>query len=318
MDLNITGVDNQLYYDVNVALNVCFFIFLSLLPLLLCVLVILALVLAKTINIKIRVLLINIFAVEILGRIIYAIYFLGWIVRLNYNEIISCKLFYIAYIVASVQKCTCGTLYAINIFLFIKYGEKKLKWSVIIPSIVLSWVMISIISIILVLVLPPDSVRYSFGSCYLRIVSSPLIPTILVVLIAQSFVFMIIQIVMAIVTCVYIKKHTLEGNVQIKKAVTKVLVYIIVVSINNFISTIIPVLSYFIGELFPGSSAVVTTARNYICLLITCAPGLATPLVTIALLKPVRDEIKKMSKILFCNKDNRIHPAVDSNDIELT
>ena len=111
MDLNITGVDNQLHYDVNVALNVCFFIFLSLLPVLLCVLVILALVLAKTINIKIRVLLINIFAAEILGWIVYAIFHLGWIVRLNHNETISCKLFYATFLVANIQKLTSGTFY---------------------------------------------------------------------------------------------------------------------------------------------------------------------------------------------------------------
>ena len=180
MVLNITGVDIQLYYDVIVALNVCFFIFLSLLPLLLCVLVILALVLAKTINIKIRVLLINVFAVEVISRISYALVYLGWIVRLHYNETISCKVLYIAYIMVNLLKSSSGTLYAINIFLFIKYGEKKLKWSIIIPCIAISWVMISVISIILVLVLPPDSVLYSgFGSCYLRIESSPLITIIL-------------------------------------------------------------------------------------------------------------------------------------------
>ena len=123
---------------------------------------------------------------------------------------------------------------------------------------------------------------------------------------------MIVQIVMAIVTCVYIKKHTLDGNVQIKKAVAKVLVYIVTVSINTFISTIIPALSFFIWQLFPESTTVVTTARTYIDSLITSVAGIATPIVAIALLKPVRDTI---SKILFCKKDNRIHPAVDSNDI---
>ena len=140
----------------------------------------------------------------------------------------------------------------------------------------LSWLIISIISIIVVLVLPPDSIRYSFGSCYLRIASSPLIPTTLVLLIAQSFVFMIVQIVMAIVTCVYIKKHTLEGNVQIKKAVAKVLAYLIIVSINTFISTIIPAMSYFVGQLFPGSTTVMT-ARGYFDSLITSVAGTATP-----------------------------------------
>ena len=146
MELNITGVDNQLYYDVIVALNVCFFIFLSLLPLLLCVLVILALVLAKTINIKIRVNLINVFAVEVVCWTFYGIFYLAWIVWMNYNETISCKLIHVGYLIVRVQKCSSGNLYAINIFLFIKYGEKKLKWCVIIPYIVLSWFVILIIS----------------------------------------------------------------------------------------------------------------------------------------------------------------------------
>ena len=154
MDLNITGVDNQLYYDVIVALNVCFFIFLSLLPLLLCVLILLALVLAKTINIKIRVILVNIFAVEIVHWISYGIFSLGWIVRLNNNEIVSCKISY--------------------------------------------------------------------------------------------------------------------------------------------------------------------TARAYFTQLFITVPGIATPIVAIAILKPVRDAIKTMLKNMFCKKDNRIHPTVDSNTIELT
>ena len=317
MVLNITGVDNQLYYDTIIALNVCFFIFLSLLPLLLCALVLLAL---ETINIKIRVLLINVIAVEILGWLCYALVYLGWIVRLNYNETTSCKLFFIAYNMVNLLKSSSGTLYTINIFLFIKYGEKKLKWSVIIPYIAISWVMISIVSIIIVLVLPSDSVQYSsFGSCFLNTASSPLITIILVLLISQSFVFMIVQIVMAIVTCVYIKKHTLEGNAQIKKAVARVLVYIVTVSINTSISTIIPPLSFLIWRQFPGSTTVVTvTARNYIDSLITSVPNIATPIIAIVLLKPVRDAIKKMSTMLFCKKDNRIHPAMDSNDIELT
>ena len=110
MELNITGVDSQLYYDVNVALNACFFIFLSLPSLLLCFLVILALVLAKTINIKIRVILVNIFAVEILHWISFGIFCVGWIVRLNSNEIVSCKISYTTYFMVSLLKWTSGTI----------------------------------------------------------------------------------------------------------------------------------------------------------------------------------------------------------------
>ena len=309
MTLNITGVDNQLYYDVNVALNVCFFIFLSLLPLLLCVLVILALILAQTIHIKIRVLLINIFAAEILGWIVYAIFYLGWIVRLNHNETISCKMFYTTFLVAGVQKFTSGTLYTINIFLFIKYGEKKLKWYIVTPYIVLSWIIITIISVLLIIFLPPDFVHYINGICSVRIYSSILLAISASLVTIVAFTFLIIQIVMIIVTFVYIKKHALVENVQIKKAVTKVLVYIVIASIVTFIGTVVPAVSFILQLIIPGSTIVTVTAQSYLARLLFGVPGIATPIVAIALLKPVRDAIKTMPKNLFCKKDNGIHPT---------
>ena len=321
MVLNITGVDNQLYYDVNIALNVCFFIFLSLLPLLLCVLVILALVLAKTINIKIRALLINVFAADILNWISNAIFFLDWIVRLNYIETISCKLIYATYLMVSFLKCFSATLYAINIILFIKYGEKKLKWSVIIPSIVLSWVMISIISILVLPLFPPDIVQYLNGICFtIFLYTFYLVVNVLlsVLLSVVSFVFLIVQIIMAIITFVYIKKHTLEGNVQIKKAVAKVLVYIVIASILGFIGTIAPAVTFIIELIVTGSDIVPLTARSYIHVFIFGVPGIATPLVAIALLKPLRDAIKTIPRNLFCKRDNTFHNTLDTELTNIT
>ena len=312
MVLNITGVDNQLYYDVNVALNVCFFIFLSLLPLLLCVFVILALILAKTINAKIRVLLINIFAVEVLGWVSNAIFFLGWIVRLNYNEIISCKLFYMTYLAAGVEKCTSGTFFALNVFLFIRYGEKKLKWYIILPCIALSWVIISLPSILIVSLAPPDTVTYNNGRCVIKIQSNIFYLAITGLLYAVSLIFLIIQIVMIIITFVYIKKHTLEGNVQIKKAVAKVIAYLFFGSIIAFISTILPAWSFVIQLIIPGSTTATVTTRIYLNRLILGVPGIATPIAAIALLKPVRDAIKTMLKNLFCKKDNTFPNTLDT------
>ena len=318
MVLNITGVDNQLYYDVNVALNVCFFIFLSLLPFLLCVLVILALVLAKTINIKIRVLLVNVFAVEILNWICYAIFYLGWIVRLNYIETTSCKIFYTTYFMVSLLKWTSGTLYTIYIFLFIKYGENRLKWCAIIPCIAISWLVILIMSGLMGQFGTPGLTRNVNGICSVIIFSSPLYMISTVMFSMLSLVFLILQIVMAIITFVYIKKHTLEGNVQIKKAVAKVVAYFVIESIITFISSIVPAVSFITRLIIPGSTIALTTARIYFTRLIFSVPGIATPLVAIALLKPVRTAIKTMLKNMFSKKDNRIHPTVDSNGNQLT
>ena len=318
MDLNITGVDNQLYYDVNIALNACFLIFLSLLPLLLYVLVVVALILAKTINIKIRVILVNVFVVEILGRISYAIFSLGWIIRLNSSEFVSCKISYTTYFMVSLLKWTSGTIYTIFIFFFIKYGEKKLKWYTIIPSIAISWIVILIMSGLIGQFGTPGLGHYASGICTIRIFSSLVYPIITVLSGMISLVFLIIQIVMAIVTSVYIKKHTLEGNVQIKKAVAKILAYLVIASIFSFVNSIVPVVSFLMRLVIPDSNIAFTTARVYFTQVFFSFPSLATPLVAIAILKPLREAMKIMLKKMFCKKDNRIRPTVDSNNIELT
>ena len=317
MELNITGVDNQLYYDVNVALNACLFIFLSLLPFLLCALVILALVLAKTINIKVRVILINVFAVNILGWISYAIFSVGWIVRLNTTETMSCKISYTTYFMVALLKWTSGTIYTIYIYLFIKHGEKKLKWCSIIPCIGISWLVILILSGLIGQFGTPGLTSYASGICTIRILSSPVYPIITVLSAIISLVFLIIQIAMAIVTAVYIKKHTLEGNVQIKKAVARILAYLVIASIFSFVSSIVPAVSFVMRLIIPDSNIAFTTFRVYFTQIFFSVPSIAAPIVAIAILKPLRDAIKTMLKKMFCKKDNRIHPTVDSNNIEL-
>ena len=233
---------------------------------------------------------------------------LAGIVRLNHNETISCKLFFTTYLVANFQKFTSGTLYTIKIFIFIKYGEKKLKWYIITPYIVLSWIIITIISVLQTILTPPDLVRNINGTCSVHMYASLEFGISTTLIATVSFIFLVIQIIIVIVMLVYIKKHTLEGNVQIKKAVAKVLIYIIIASIVTFISTIAPAVNFILRLIIPGSTIVTTTARSYFYRLIFSVSGIATPIVAIALLKPVRDAIKTMPKNLFCKKDNRIHP----------
>ena len=164
----------------------------------------------------------------------------------------------------------------------------------------------------------PGLGHYASGICTIRIFSSPVYVIITILSAMFSLVFLIIQIVMAIITFVYIKKHTIEGNVQMKKAVTKVLVYLVIASSFSFISSIVPAVSFVMRLVIPDSNIAFTTARVYFTQLFFSIPTIATPIVAIAILKPVRDAIKTMLKSMFCKKDSRIHPTVDRNNIELT
>ena len=125
MDFNLSATDLKVYFDANVAVNIFLFIFLILPSFLLCLVCVLALVFATEINVKIRLLLINIYAVEICEWLAYAVYYLGWPVRLLHDEVGTCQFFISTLVVSAIQKFTAGSIYAIKVYIFIKYGEKK-------------------------------------------------------------------------------------------------------------------------------------------------------------------------------------------------
>ena len=237
MAFNLSDTSLQQYFDSNVAINTSLFLFLVLPPLLLCLLCVLALAFAEEINKKIRVLLINIFAAEIGSWLSYSVYYLGWPVRLVYNDDITCKYFISCFAVAGAQKFTAGGVYAVNIYVFIKYGEKKLKWFVVIPLIVISW--ISALSMGIIPYFDEFGAVNINGFCT-RNPESVLFRGILPILIILSLFFLSIQLICSILTIVYVKKNVLEENKAVKKAVAKVLAYLAVASILSFINSIIP------------------------------------------------------------------------------
>ena len=113
------------------------------------------------------------------------------------------------------------------------------------------WVVILIMSGLIGQFGTPGLGHYASGICSIRIFSSPVYVIITILSAMISLVFLIIQIVMAIITFVYIKKHTIEGNVQIKKAVTKVLMYLVIASSFSFISSIVPAVSFVMRLVIP-------------------------------------------------------------------
>ena len=96
------------------------------------------------------------------------------------------------------------------------------------------------------------------------------------------------------------KQNVLKGDTSVQKAIAKVVGYMAVVSVLSFISSVPP---YFIAIIFPiiipDISLATFLAGNYMVRV------LATPIVTIILLKPVCDAIKTMSKKVYtcCNKN---------------
>ena len=105
-----------------------------------------------------------------------------------------------------------------------------------------------------------------------------------------------------------------------KKAVAKVLRYMAAVSVLSFINSILP---HFIGMII--ESTTISTSRtlthyvtaNYVIRVLANITAFPTPIVTIILLKPVRDAIKTMSKkvCLCCHKNRELSATIEPTTI---
>ena len=143
MAFNITGIDEDEYFVISTVVNVSLFTILVLPPLILCLLCVVALLLATIINGKIILLLVNILAAEICNWISYSVFYLGFPARIaDLPGDYSCQFFTSAFVVVAIQKFTAAAIYAIMVYIFIKHGERKLKWYVVIPFIFGSWILV--------------------------------------------------------------------------------------------------------------------------------------------------------------------------------
>ena len=218
--------------------------------------------------------------------------------------------------VGSLQKLTSSALYAVMVYIFVKHGEKRLKWYVIIPYIAVSWVGMTMT----VGVLPyfrNFGTFYRHGFCAINsdaLLFKAAVPFGMLITATSLGVVL----VCCLLTGLYIQQNTLQGNVEVKKAVAKVLVYF----------TIITVLSFFTGLLPIATSDIRNTAGarygtigeivvGYILLVIYSTNSIPTPIVALIFLKPVRIAFKEIGKVMIrCDCIKRRPNAVVS--IEMT
>ena len=210
MALNFSGVDLQLYFNAITAGHVSIFTFVVLPPFMICILCILALVFTKGLIVKIRVLLINILTAEALNWFVFFIVYLGWPLRFVTNEDISCKIYVSLFAIMAVLKFASTSIYGVGVYLFIKHGEKKLKWYVIIPYIVVTWTVTSMTLGVIPYIKEYGAIPIK-GWCIVDS-SSALFFVIAISHVIGAAFFVSIEVICCILTVVYIKHNTSEGN----------------------------------------------------------------------------------------------------------
>ena len=304
MAFNLSNINRKLYFSGNTAANVSFFAILVLPSFLLCILCLLALFVATKINGKIRLLLINIFTANLLRWFAYFFFYLGWPARFILGDHTSCKIYLSLYIMTSSLNFSSRSIFAVNVYLFIKYGEKKLKWYVILPFIITTWIIGTILGV------PPyfSEIITLNGFCAsAKALSAVYIGTLVFFIIGTLF-FLSIEIICFILTVIYMKRNVLEGSTSVKKAFAKLIGYMAVASVLSFINSFLPsLIPLAVGYLTKQQSNLMTfLAIKYTTRVLPNITASATPFAAIILLKPVRDAIKTMGmKVCPCWPKNQ-------------
>ena len=307
--LNLTGIDIDLYFTVGSAVYGLLLFRIVIPALVLISIVVCAILLAKELCGQMKTLLINIFAGEACIWLVVALFCIEFITdtQLDLTMDIFCGTIISLYFVGTLQIFSGTSLYAIMVYIFIKYGSGKLKWKVIVAYIAVSWVVALAVSTLPYI--PTYGWFVNNGYCDVP-VESVLHASISAVIVVLGFVNLVLIITFTTLTYCYIKKHTVEDSVEVKKAVAKTLQYLMVSAIISFVYTFPSALPN-TRSTFSGINVIIQLVLLYhMPVALTSVLSAITPIGTIILLKPARVAMRNMCRKLTCNTgNNAVHPA---------
>ncbi len=249
-----------------------------------------ALLFAKGISNQMRILLINVLISRFFARLLHQLF--GFIADSEYNPIV-CKFDLSLIFAGFLISLTSISLFSIMVYLSIKNGNNKLKWYIIIPSITVSW----IVSILFGTLFYTDStfiIIVEERDCEVSSESILFLPYVFFGCLAQA-VFLTVTLVFGILTICFMRRRLLhetaedpasQSDPKIKKAITKVLVYLIVRSFMDIPSAAFPTL--IVNILTNVKLATVSSlASIWISTL-----SVLTPTILIILLEPICEALK--------------------------
>ena len=293
MSFNVTGFKPYVFATFNSAIHIGVFLTLTVPKLVLNVLCIVALLFAKT-NRKIKVTLINIFAAETVFSIGLSVKYIGYPIRVSNVDAsgISCDIRLGFLFTGYLTNATAITLYAITVYLFIKYGWKKVKMCVIALAIAVSWTVFSVIGIIMA----SPAVIVSFNSNGFCVIEgggelslSSVFPAIaaLALLVSACLVT-----TFGVLTC-SVRRQVAECSTDTKKAITKILFYhaikMLVLSVEFGGGVLLTVLR---PPPSSHSDVVAFLAINYAIVdVLNDVAFLMTPIVSLIIFKPLREAL---------------------------
>ena len=277
---------------------------------------ILALLTAKNVNLKMKVILINILVPDLIYFLSGIFFSLGYPVRFYLIEgnntdalDVSCLIASILYGTAFYTNAFGGILFSVAVYIFTKYGVKKLKWMSIVSCIATTWV-ISIMynSLAPTLNLNNIGITSRHGFCifeFNQILTAVYITDVLV------FVLNITSVVI-FGTCnfFFVKNNQIatensDGPNPLKKAMRKVMVLYGVREICTLIQVVANATAFIQLDFNDNASLIIGYAIQYILLIIHVLTLLLVPISVVIFMKPVNDRLEQIFKFLrsTCKQD---------------
>lgn len=306
MSSNSSDINPELYRGIDSAVRVLLFLLLLLPATILYILCVIALSIAKDVSLKMRVVLINVLLPELASVIGTVIDDIGMI---SGQPVIPCIVAY-SFISGQVHASIFVTpLFSVVVYIFLKHGDKKLKWSGIIIYAVIFWVVSIIAGGSFFLLNDVSVVGYCILNSRYTIVLNNIVFFFATLLPLTIGIFIVVSL--TILSYCYIKKNTLAVDADtpspVKKAFSRILIFY---TIKMFFILLQPIISViFIQVRVNGAEPagfVVTQIFYYAFLKIPFEVlYFLTPVISIAFLKPIRDALKE----IWCKKNNAASPS---------
>jgi hypothetical protein len=319
-NFNESGVDEalSLTYAVSSAVNVGIFLVIVLPAFTLCLLCVVALFLADVINWPMRVITINLLAAEVGTWLSLTLLLLGFPFRVGIQTdagFSSCNIIISLFVFTATQRYSATTLYAIEVYIFLKHGIKKVKWYVILPYIAISWVINLLLS--LAPYFEEVFVNVSNDGVCDTSAQLPFFVLIAFAIIGEAILCFIVTAIFSALIYKYMKNNVLEDNAEVKRAVAKNLIYILVTAFLSFFSDIAPI-SYPIIRNVLGDSIILVEliVLFYICRVLLKLTSIITPISMITTLKPIRLAMKQLFQRILCTC--RKEQDIASNEQDIT
>ena len=314
---NIT-VDLELIYTYSSVLEIAHFVFIFVPAFILCVLCVVALVLAHSMNPWIRVSLINVFAAQMCFWLGMSFFYVGYPLRAYGDEGIdnfSCFFGYSVNRIANTVVSAATLLYAVIVYSVIKYGKNKLKWYGMLIFIAISWAYALFLGVVPYFAGLDDDLTNLLGFCR-GTYESPLFFASGVIQLVSYAIFLCVIVVFCVLIFCYAKKNTLGDNVKVKRAVIKNLVYLLLTNLLLFFANAVSLITVTAPPLFTAVDFDKILLTNFLFPLLTILPSLATPIATIVILKPVRLALRLVFKKCYCKKTRPGDPGASAVTLE--